>query len=292
MIDQIGNPVPLGPVRRLVPLAPDVVELAFAIGAGRLVVAAPTAADFPPEVTRLSRVSPSDTEAIVALEPDMVFATTAGNDPRVVARLRQLGVRVCTMDVTSFDRLAAACRLTGDVLGLAESGERLAREVEGRTARATEEARRLPVEGAVFVVWWDPLIVAAPGTFHDDLLRRSRLENLAPASAGRYPRVDPELLLDPRLRVAVVPDGPELRAGFARITGSPSGSRLATGKIRVVWLPADLAERPGPRLPGALEALVKAREAEERKGSAFRGPGSSSDGLEGPRNVATWGRTR
>ncbi|OFV82423.1 MAG: hypothetical protein A2Y78_08120 [Acidobacteria bacterium RBG_13_68_16] len=261
MIDQIGEPVPPGPVRRVVPLAPDVTEMAFAVGAGGLIVAVPPAADFPPDVTRLPRVAPNDAEAILALRPDLVFATTAGNDPRVVQRLRRLGIRVCSMDVTSFARLAGACRLAGGVLGLPAQGDRLAREVDGRSARATERARALPHRNALYVVWWEPLIVAAPGTFHDDLLRRAGLANLAPASAGRYPRVDPELLLDPRLEVAVVPAERDLREGFARMTGSAAGAALASAAVRVIWLPADLANRPGPRLPGALEALIAAREA-------------------------------
>jgi len=275
VIDQIGSPVPGGPVRRLVALAPDVTELAFAVGAGGLVVAVGEAADFPPAATRLPHVAPGDAEAIVALRPDLVLATTAGNDPRLIGRLRDLGIRVCTVDVTSFARLVAACRLAGEVVGQPARGERLAREVEERTARASERARTLPLERAIFVVWWDPLIVAAPGTFHDDMLRRSRLENLAPAAAGRYPRVDPELLLDARLAVIVAPDEPDLRAGFARLTASPFGARLAAGTPRVIWLPADLADRPGPRLPAALEALVTARVAGEA-GSGIRDQGSGA----------------
>ena len=261
MLDQIGEPVTAGPVRRVVPLAPDVTEIAFAVAGGGLIVAVPPAADFPPDVARLPRVTPNDAEEILALRPDLVFATTAGNDPRVVQRLRQLGTRVCCMDVTSFARLAGACRLAGDVLGLPTQGDRLAREVDRRSARATERARALPRRNALYVVWWEPLIVAGPGTFHDDLLRRAGLANLAPASAGRYPRVDPELLLDRDLQVAVVPDEPDLREGFARVSGSAAGAALASGSVQTIWLPADLANRPGPRLPGALEALIAAREA-------------------------------
>jgi hypothetical protein len=124
------------------------------------------------------------------------------------------------------------------------------------------------------MVWWEPLIAAAPGTFHDDLLRSAALGNLVSAGAGRYPRVDPELLLDPRLDLVVAPDEKDLREGFARVARSPAGARLASGAVRVLWLPADAASRPGPRLPDALEALVAAREAEERQGSGVRGQGS------------------
>jgi iron complex transport system substrate-binding protein len=272
--DQVGEVVAPGPVRRLVPLAPDVTELAFALGAGEKVVAVTAAADFPPEVARLPRIAPGDAEAILALKPDLVLATTAGNDMRVIERLRQLGTRVCTMDVTSCARLEEACRLAGELTGLRAQGEHLAGEIGRRCRSAAARARTLPRRRALYVVWWEPLIVAAPGTFHDDLLRHAGLANLAPASGGRYPRVDPELLLDPRLEVVVVPDERDLRAGYRSTLAMPVGQRLASGNVRVIWLPADPASRPGPRLPEALEALVAAREAAEREGSGVRGPGS------------------
>ncbi|MDD5562747.1 MAG: helical backbone metal receptor [Thermoanaerobaculaceae bacterium] len=254
-------------------MAPDVTELAFALGAGRSVVAAPTAADFPSEVERLPRFAPSDLEAIVALRPDLVLATTAGSDPRAIARLRELGIRVFTVDVTSFDRLAAACREVGRILGRSAQGERLAAGVEACCARAGAAAAPLPRRGALYVVWWEPLIVAGPGTFHDDLLHRAALANLAPPGAGRYPRVDPELLLDPRLQVIVAADEPDLRSGFARTETAPAGARIAGGDVRVIWLPADPASRPGPRLPAALEALVAARERMERQGTGHGAQG-------------------
>ncbi|HVN31980.1 MAG TPA: helical backbone metal receptor [Thermoanaerobaculaceae bacterium] len=291
--------MPEGPVRRVVPLAPDVTELAFAVGAGGLIVAAPPAADFPPEVARLPRVAPNDAEAILALRPDIVLATTAGNDPRVVQRLRQLGTRVCSMDVTSFARLGDACRLAGGVLGFEAEGEILGRKVDERVDRATARALALPKRNALYVVWWEPLIVAAPGTFHDDMLRRAGLANLAPGSVGRYPRVDLELLLDPLLQVVVAPDERDLHESYARTIGSAAGARLASGEVRVFWIPADLANRPGPRLPGALEALVAAREAEESQGSEDSGQGTRARGREAmsaagskTQSPATQGRSR
>ena len=234
--------------------------------------AAPAAADYPEAARRLRHVDPADVEAILAFRPDLVLATTAGSDARVIDRLRALGTRVFTADVTSFDRLAEACRLAGRAVGRPAQGERLAAGIEARCERVKRAAARLPRRAALYVVWWDPLIVAAPGTFHDDLLRRAALDNLAAGGAGRYPRVDPELLLDPRLQVVVAPDEPDVRAGFARVLRARTGARLASGTVRVLWLPADAASRPGPRLPDALEALVAARERDEA------GPGVSGQG--------------
>lgn len=262
LIDQVGHPVAPGPVVRVVALAPDVVELVYALGSGDRLVGVAGAADFPAPARSLPRVAVADVEAILARRPDLVLATTAGNDPRVIERLRASGVRTFTADVTSCERLAEVLHLLGEVLGVPRRGDELALSARARCTAAARRAATLPRRGALWVVWWEPLIVAAPGTFHHDLLDRAGLTNLAPDGAGRYPRVNPEVLLDPRLQVAVSPDEPDIRAGWERFAASAAGYRLASGDLQVVWLPADPASRPGPRLPDALEALVAAREAQ------------------------------
>ena len=261
MLDQVGNAVAVRSPRRLVALAPDVTELAFAVGAGELVIAAPAAADYPPEARALPHIDPGDVESVLARSPDLVLATTAGNDPRVIGRLRQLGVAVSTFDVTSFARLAEAASLLGRLTGREAPAMTVAARLSARVDAARRRAGILPSRRALYVVWWDPLIVAAAGTFHDDLLSTAGLVNLAPGTAGRYPRVDPELLLDRRLEVVVAPDEPDVRTTFEAVRTKPVAARLRAGSTRVLWVPADLANRPGPRLVDALEALVTGREA-------------------------------
>jgi ABC-type Fe3+-hydroxamate transport system substrate-binding protein len=236
---------------------PDVTELAFALGAGDRVVAAPPAADHPEAVARLPRIAPSDIESIVAARPDLVLASAAGSDPRVVERLAALGLRVCTVDVTSCERLADAARLVGRLVGNAEGGQTLAATIEGRCRAAGARAASLPERNALYVIWWEPLIVAAPGTFHDDLLRRARLVNLAP-TVSALPARRSRTLLDPRLEVVVAADEPDLRDGLER---SRLAGRARSGSVGIHWLPAAPASRPGPRLAEALDALVAAREA-------------------------------
>ncbi|MGE5235679.1 MAG: ABC transporter substrate-binding protein [Acidobacteriota bacterium] len=259
--DQLGIAQPGAPVHRIVALAPDVVELVFALGAGARVVAVPRAADFPPAARTLPHVGPADIEDILAARPDLVVATTAGNDPLVIARLRDLGMRVFVADVTSCDRLADACQRLGSLLTGSPGPVPLATRIASRCTAARVRGARLPPRRALYVVWWDPLIVAGPGTFHDDMLRIAGLENLAPGGAGRYPRIDPEVLLDPRLEVVVAPDEPDVRAGYDRVAAGVAGRRLTAGAVTVIWLPADPASRPGPRLVDAIDALLAAREA-------------------------------
>ena len=262
LVDQVGHAVSSGAPRRVVALAPDVTELAFAIGAGPLLVATSSTADFPPAARALAKISADDVETVLAQAPDLVLATTAGNDPRVVDRLRGLDIAVCTFDVTSLARLSDAVTLAGTVLGRGAAATALADELTGRFAAAGHRAGQLPRRPALYVVWWEPLIIAAPGTVHDDLLRRAGLDSTVPRLAGRYPRVDPEVLLDRRLAILVTPDEPDARATFAAVSARPLAERIRSGALRVIWLPADLVSRPGPRLADALELLVAARESD------------------------------
>lgn len=259
MVDQVGHPVVAGSASRVVALAPDVAELLAAIGLGDRLVAVAPATDFPAAMRLLPTVVPRDVEAILSWHPDLVVASTAGNDARVITRLADLGVRVCTVDATDCDRIAAACELLGRVGGAERAGAEAASGLRRRCAAAAARAARLPRRGALAVVWWRPLIVAAPGTSHDDLLRRAGLVNLVGSGAGRYPQLDEESLLDPRLEVVVTADEAEVRAGYAVVLGRAAGRRLASGAARTLWLPADPFNRPGPRFADALDALITQR---------------------------------
>lgn len=249
------------PAARIVALAPDVTELAFALGCGNRLVAVSEAADFPSEAMSLPRVASTDLESIVSFTPDLVLATTAGNDPRVVDRLRSLGVPVFVADVNSCADLADTYRLLGPVLGAETTARRLASEARATCDAVAARGDRLAPRSALYVVWFAPVIVAGSGTFHDDLLRLAGLRNAAPPAAGRYPRLTPELLLDPTLEAIVAPDEPEVRDGYRHLLREPAGRRLADGEVHVFWIPADLANRPGPRFPGAIQQLVTLREA-------------------------------
>lgn len=263
--DHVGTAIRPGPAQRVVALAPDVTEIVFALFAADKLVAVAETADFPPPVRHLPRCNPASIEAILAYRPDLVLATTAGNDPRVVRRLGETGLRTVTVDPTSLARVADGFRLIGEVLGEGTRGRQLADSFLKAVAAARAHAATLPSCTGVYVVWSQPLLAAAPGTFHHDLLAAARVTNLAPAGGGRYPPLNPEILLDRRLDLLIAPDDPDIRAGLRHLSEQPAGRRLRSGDLPVLWLAADPASRPGPRLLEALEQLVDLRMALEQK---------------------------
>ncbi|MBA2379935.1 MAG: ABC transporter substrate-binding protein, partial [Blastocatellia bacterium] len=79
--DGLGREVGLpAEVRRAVSLAPSITEIVFAAGAGDRLVGVTSFCDHPAEIVDIAKVGDTQSpnvEAIVALEPDVVFVSTA-----------------------------------------------------------------------------------------------------------------------------------------------------------------------------------------------------------------------
>lgn len=252
-----------GPVpRRIIALAPSAAEILFALGAGdRVVAVSDLAADLPGAAGKLRTGGfVPDLERVVALAPDLVVVSRDGTDRAAYEKLRDLRVPILATDARSLAGVLTDIRRVGEAIGVGAVAERLVASLSVRIATAERRAaaRKGPLLRTVAVIWPDPPIVAGPDTFIGDLLVRARLVNVVPESAGEWPRVSHETLAAWNPDLVVRPETPENGAAFARAFGERGGWRLvpAVREGRVVAIPGDFLERPGPRLVDALELLV------------------------------------
>ena len=98
LTDGLGRTVNLtGARQRIVSLAPSNTEILFAVGAGAQVVGRDSFSDYPAEAKSVQDIGGSmgeyNTEAIVALHPDLVLAGEI-NTPELVTSLEKLGLTV------------------------------------------------------------------------------------------------------------------------------------------------------------------------------------------------------
>jgi iron complex transport system substrate-binding protein len=248
----LGPPPPASP-RRVVSLAPSLTDTVLALGEGARLVGV-TRYDDAPEVRSLPRVGgfldPSP-EAVLALRPDLVLWLTDGGAVLAVRRIAELGVPVRAIPVVTVADVFACARLTGKALGTLAAGERLARSLEEAVSSAAARARSLPRVRVLMVIGRDPLVVAGPGSYPDALLAIAGGVNVAEGrpwpvySLEKAAAANPDLVVD----AAVL----EPAEGMARLSAIP-----AVRAGRVARLPNDDALRPGPRLPAALEDLLRA----------------------------------
>jgi iron complex transport system substrate-binding protein len=255
--DDVGRRVHLdGPVRRIVSLAPSVTETLFALGSGEQVVGVTDLCDDPPAARSLPKVGGMvnpDWEAIVGLRPDLLIASTSGNDAATVSRAEKLGLALYFTDAPDLDRLLASVRRLGSALGIAERGAALSASLESRL-RALENATRGQARPRVlFLVWVDPPVVPGSKTFLDDALRRAGLESVTADAPAGWPTFDLEaiLLRRPDWILAAKHNAPAL----ASLKDKPGWKELEAVKRGRVLTVSETIERPSPRVVDAMEEL-------------------------------------
>ena len=240
--DDLGLPVGLGPVRRVVSLVPSLTE-AIAVTAPGLLVGATDWCTHPAglDVARIGGTKNPDTAVIAALAPDLVVANEEENRLPDLDELRAAGVpvwvtRVRTLDeaFTSLDRmLTTACGLPRP--GWLDDAE----AAWGSLGRSPAHRR-----SAVVPIWRRPWMVLGRETLAGDLLARLGVDNLWADAPDRYPRVTLDEVREAGPELAVLPDEPYLFTAQDGPEAFPGiGCALLSGR-HLTWYGPSLVEAP------------------------------------------------
>ena len=261
--DQVGRIVTLEAIpSRIVSLAPGNTEILYTLGLEDNIVGVSTYCDYPeaaldkPKIGGFSEVS---VESVVALEPDVVFAT-GGVQEDVVQQFTQLGVKVIVLDACSLDEVLAAIGLVGRVTGCGDAARKLIVQLEERKAKikATIEPWAKAEPRQVFYeVWYDPPISVGPGSFIHDLIETAGGINLMARSNNPYPVANLEEIIDADPDVIIYAHGAMSTAQVGERDGWRQMKAVRTGRI-VSIEDENILVRPGPRIIEGLEALAKA----------------------------------
>jgi iron complex transport system substrate-binding protein len=257
LIDDRGVAVMLAsPAKRIVTLAPNLAELAFAAGAGARVVGVSTYTDFPEAAARLPVVGSHgrvDVERILTLEPDLVLAWQSGNPTRDVERLERLGIPVFVTEPRRLDDIPRILRAIGALAGTSATADSAARafEAEARSLAASPGTPRVRV---LFEVWHEPLLTVNDAHLIGDLIVRCGGENVFGAVPLLTPRIAREQLLavDPDVIVSSAGSGDRAEA-VALWSDTPMLRAVRDGQVYAV--DARIIHRQGPRILGAMRSL-------------------------------------
>ncbi len=264
--DGLGREVKLdGPAQRVVTLAPSLTELLFAVGAGSQVVGRDDFSDYPAEALNVASIGSTfgdlNTEAIVALEPDLVLAAEI-NTPEQVKALEDLGITVYYLkNPVTFAEMYEQVKLVGQFTGHEDEAEALAESLSARVDAVAEAVANLTEKPTVFyeIDGTDPAKpwTTGPGTFMDTMITVAGGVNIGGVLSDSYAQISVEevVLQDPDFIVlgdalyGVTAESVAERAGWGDLTAVKEGNIIAFDD--------NLASRPGPRLVDGLEELLK-----------------------------------
>ena len=245
--------LPASAEERILALAPHVVEILYAVGAGPEIVGAVSFADHPPAAKALPRIGDYrkvSVEAALRLEPTIAIAM----DEEVIGldRLRELGVRVETSHPTTVEGVLDNIVRLGTIAGHRARAEEVAAELRARL-EVLRESRFEQAPTAFYEIWHEPLIAAGGGSFISDALREIGVANVFGDLPSDSPRVSIEAVLRKRPDVLILPG--ESRDVGERVAEWTSLFRHPG--LRTVEAAHDLLHRPGPRLIDGMEKLQR-----------------------------------
>ncbi len=246
---------------RVVSLSPSTTEALFAIGAGSAMVGRSRYCDYPAEALALPQVGgyvDPNQEAILALEPSLVTGARGPSGSGVVDALGARGIATFFPETESFAEIDAMILGLGNRTSHAEGARALVDRMHARIAAVEAATAGRPRKKALLVFGLEPIVVAGPRSFPDEMLAHAGAVNVIVDGKG-YPtigietalRLDPDVVLNAAIAEA---------HGAERITTATPGWRelRAVKEGRVVALTDEAVLRPGPRIGEGLAQLARA----------------------------------
>ncbi|MDE3109122.1 MAG: cobalamin-binding protein [Acidobacteriota bacterium] len=260
VVDGYGRKVAIpAQVNRIVTLAPNLTETVYALGLGDKLVGDTNDCDKPAAAREKPHVGDyvnPNLEAIVALRPDLVLATSA-NRVDTVDALGRLGIPVYATNPRSVLDMLDSLQRVADVTGAREQGANLVARLRARLDALHARLADRPVQRVLFVIWDEPLMTIGRHTFIADALRWAGAES-ALSSDQSWPQISMEEVL-------------RLQPDYIVFAAHNEGARrdLQELRARPVWRDLDAVQmghvvdlseealRPSPGLVDAIEQLAR-----------------------------------
>ena len=231
----------------------------FAIGAGEQLVGVTDFCDYPPEASTKPKIGYANPnlESLMALQPDLVVAPQEFLKPDVILKLEQLKVPVFILSATTVEDILGHLQTLGRMLDRSVRANEIAMSLRQDVAALRSRTQKVPPVRVLYVLNSQPLITVGPGSFIDQLLRIAGGTNVAAQSQLPYPRLSLEVVLQQDPEVLLFPDRKSRRdSGSEQQAWRQWQTMTAVRRGRLHQIPADLLNRPGPRIGQALTMLV------------------------------------
>ncbi|MGQ0814947.1 MAG: ABC transporter substrate-binding protein [Gemmatimonadota bacterium] len=258
--DDAGRSIELPrPAVRIVSLVPTVTDLVIAMGhADRLI--ARTDYDRDPRIKQLPSIGGGLTpslEWLAAQSPDLVVSWPDNAARSLVVKMEALRIAVYAARMDTIANTLTTIRNLGVLLNAEPSADSLARAITGALDSVRAAVRGLERIRLAYVIWLNPLTIAGPGTFINELIQVAGGENVFADARRLYPEVSLEELI--RRDPDVVVFARETKDDAQRMLSMSPGWRdlRAVRAGRVLRVSPGYFNRSGPLMPRAARELAQ-----------------------------------
>jgi iron complex transport system substrate-binding protein len=257
--DGIGRQVrlPKHP-EKIISLAPNITETLYLLGAQDRLIGNTIQCTWPEEAKHKPKIGEllnPNYEMILAAKPDLVIASTAGNDRNAIMKLAGLGVPVYVAAPRTVENIFQSVKDIAQITDCNERGLRLAAQMKERLDRIKLRIRGLPPVRAFFITWLDPLLAPGKNTFENDVLSLVGVVSITADIPQYYPRYSLEQLLvkRPDAIITVKQEGNPI-PDFKKIAGWRDLRAVRNGKVYIL---SEYIQHPSPLFINGVEELAQ-----------------------------------
>jgi len=248
------------PVRRIISLVPSVTEIVYALGGQDRLVGVTDFCDYPPAAREKKSVggmvAPS-LEAIVALKPDLVIATSAGNSDETFTQLKRLGVPTYVVEVNHFVELMDLIRRLAVLTDREAAAVPLVGALEARITAVRRAVSARPAPRVLYVIWPEPLIVPGREVLITEIIQTAGGRSVTAEEASAYPRFSLEAAVARQPDVIVLARHGATNKPLALGPWERLSSLPAIKTRRIYPVDGAILHRYGPRVVDGLEQLAR-----------------------------------
>ena len=258
--DEAGRRVTVpAKIDRFISLAPNLTEIAFAVGAGDRLVGNTTFCDFPEEAKKVQKVGDTlqpSIERILALRPQLVLVSTASQLEAFTKQLGEHQIAVYVTDPRDLEGVFRSIENVGKLLNQDARAEETVRQLRQRAASVSEAVKSAKPIRVFYQLSAEPLYTAGRDSFVTDLIRRAGGVSVTSDVPEAWPRYSQEAAVAARPEAIVLPTDGSMGSANSEVAEGLKRSPAALSR-KVYRINGDLLSRPGPRAVDGLAALAQ-----------------------------------
>ena len=262
VVDDSGRRVTIpAKIERFVSLAPNLTEIAFAVGAGDRLVGNTTFCNYPEQAKSSSKVGDTlqpSIERVLALKPQLVLVSTASQLQAFTTQLDEHGIAIYINDPQSLEDVFLSIANLGDVLNQSAAASDLVKQLRARTEAVERAVAGRPRVRVFFQLSGQPLYTAGKSSFVTNLIERAGGQSVTADVNEAWPRLSDEAALASRPEAVIMLSGESMGAAANLKVASALQNSPAARNGRLYVIDGDLLTRPGPRLVDGLEQIARA----------------------------------
>jgi iron complex transport system substrate-binding protein len=238
------------PAKRIIALAPHIVENLYSAGAGQAIVGVVEYCDYPEEaksIAKVGAISAFSFESMVALKPDLVIVWESAGAEKLLNKLEAFGIPIYVSDPKSLKDISRSIRDYGRLAGTSEKAEVIAekfdRDLDELEMRYASRLKR----SVLYEVWHQPLQTINDDHIISDVIRLCGGKNIFGDAVIIAPKIGMESVVarDPDLIITsgIANKEPAWLNGWEKW---PNLKAVSNGHVYAI--PADLIQRHTVRI--------------------------------------------